>query len=371
MLKLNGFFVLLFLTTANTNIQAQPLWETLNNKVIKEHIIPHYKGFQQTAQTFSTHADNFCANVSKENLQSLRNAYSQLNQAWMRIQHIRNGPPIEQNHNYFRIQLFPDKRNAVGKHLAVLLKAENTEKLNPKKFKRLSVALQGITALEHLLFSDKYPLDMFRASNEEKSFTCGLVLAISHSLDMLSTELVSQWTSDTTPYALFVNVKKFPLKGNEQEKEFKARTEITSLIYNQYHTQLRSIIEHKLMLPLGKELKRSKPHFSESKFAQHSLSNISINLVALKELYQLTYAPLLEIKSGGAEINQDILNAYDKINLQIKNIELPLRQAVSHPQQRQAVEELLNAVKHLHELTVGPMQQLLAIPIRFNAMDGD
>ena len=361
---------LLLVMLLHGSVTAQPLWESLNKKVISDHIIPNYLIFKKAAETFNAETVSFCTAPTAQSQAKLRKHFLELNNSWMNIQHLRYGP-VEDNQAYYRIQLYPDKRNAVGKHLAVQIKSSDLKKLKPARFQRLSVALQGISALEHLLYSDRYPLQTFVSTEETASFNCGLVRAIGQNLHNISNQLYDEWTSDQSAYALLSNEKKFPLRGNDQEKALQARTEVTSLLYSGYSLQIQLILEHKLMRPLNKSIKKAKPHFSEARFSKNSLQNIVINLQSLEKMFDITYAPLLDIKKQGPELHKEIKAVYAKAIAQAKNIKTPLVQAVKSPDHRPKVEELLETIKQLNQLTTGPMVETLVIPMRFNAMDGD
>ena len=358
----------LFICTCS-NLYAQPLWQTLNDKVVQLHIIPGHKAFNDKALAFEKVVPQFCSNPSEQSLALLRERFREVNNAWMRIQHIKHGP-IEENRRLYRIQLFPDKRNAVGKHLALQFKKMNFDKLTPKNFSRLSAALQGINALENLLYSPRFTF--FELESEEKrKFHCGLLSGISLNLSNISTRLLAEWTTDESLYAKFVNEKKYPLKGSAEEQALTARTEITSRIFNGYYTQLQLILERKLLLPLGKSAERAKPHFSEAYLSQHSTQNIAINLQTLESLYELTYAPYLEMKTNGEAVHKKIKQAYADVHQQISLLQAPLSQAVGDENLRPAVELLVKKLENLFELTIGEMRETIVIPMRFNSLDGD
>ena len=358
----------LFICTCSS-LYAQPLWQTLNEKVVQLHIIPGHQAFNAKALAFEKVVPKFCSNPSEEHLMLLRDHFRQLNNAWMRIQHIKHGP-IEEKRRLYRIQLFPDKRSAVSKHLALQFKKLDFEKLIPKKFHRLSAALQGISALESLLYTERF--SFFKQDSEEKrKFHCALLSGISLNLSNISTRLLAEWSGDNSSYEKFVNEKKYPLKGSASEQALTARTEITSRIFNGYYTQLQLILERKLIAPLGKSAERAKPHFSEARFSQHSIQNIAINLQTLESLYDLTYAPYLEVKSNGEEVHKKIKHAYAEIHKQINSLQTPLSQAVGDENLRPAVELLVKKLENLYEFTIGEMRETIVIPMRFNSLDGD
>ncbi len=360
-------FVLIFVSPS---VLSQPLWQTLNEAVVQEHIIPHHETFEKATHNLKESAQSFCGDVSLETLADIRQAYFSANDAWMQLQHFHHGP-IHKERRIYRIQLFPDKRNAVGKHLKKLLKSADWDRLTPENFIRLSTALQGLSTLEHLLFSEDYPLDSFQSSNTEQNFQCALTIAISQNLNNIAQRVLEEWQQDIPLYEQFFNVKKYPLAKDKEDPELKGRTEVTAIIFYSYHTQINHIINSKLRMPLGKSIEKSRPHWSEMKFSQRSLENIKLNLTALEALYDLSYAPYIQIKEDGDIVHQKIKKVYSGIKNHIDRLNMPLSQAIKDPNERIQVEELMSKLETLYRVTMTRMTKTLAIPLRFNGIDGD
>ncbi len=360
-------FILIFVSPS---VLSQPLWQTLNEAVVQAHIIPQHEIFEKTTHALEESAQKFCRDINLDTLANIREAYFSVNDAWMQLQHFHHGP-IHKERRIYRIQLFPDKRNAVGKHLNKLLKSADRTRLTSENFVRLSTALQGLSALEHLLFSEDYPLNSFRDADTEQNFQCALVVAISQNLNVIAQRALREWQQDIPLYEQFFNVKKYPIAQDDADPELRARTEVTAIIFYSYHTQISHIINSKLKMPLGKSIEKSRPHWREMRYSQRSLENIKINLTALETLYDLSYAPYIQLKKDGDGTHQKIKRAYRNIQKHIDSFQMPLGQAVKDPTGRGQVEALINKLEGLYRETMTLMAKTLAVPLRFNGIDGD
>ena len=100
-----------------------------------------------------TRLEALCKAPGDDTLKSAQQQFAALTAAWARIQYISFGPIFE-HQRAFRIEYWPDKRNVVGRQLAEVLKKQDHAALEPERFATTTVGVQGLPALERLLFGD-------------------------------------------------------------------------------------------------------------------------------------------------------------------------------------------------------------------------
>ena len=361
-------FVLLAITANIT--QANSLWDTYNRAIIEQHIVPKLEELHSAAKQLDNKTNQFCQTPTTDTLNILRHAYFAVNDAWMGIQHMRRGP-IDKDRRFYRIQLYPDKRNAVGKQLLRKIKISDASQLVPDKFPKLTVAIQGISALEQLLFRERYPISAFQSNDQQRSYHCQLLQAISANLVSITKNIHHEFTETKDIYDLLVNAKRFPVDESAPDLALQKRIEVSATILNSYYTQLDTISTHKLGMPLGKSLEKARPKRSESTYSQRSLHNIKLNLLALEQIYEITYSPLLELQPESQALNKKIKQLFSRIHQQINNIGMPLEEAVKNATARKMVIELQSSIDQLHTITLKTMASTLGLPLRFNSLDGD
>jgi hypothetical protein len=145
-------FVLLLGLLAN----AWPAWASGDStagltQTADRLIIPAYRQLETASVLLRDRTESFCKAPDETALEGLKSAFGRTMEAWQSVQHIRFGP-VEYLMRGPRFQLWPDKRGSVSKHLSRLLASADRSALEPERFAQGSVAVQGLGALEVLLF---------------------------------------------------------------------------------------------------------------------------------------------------------------------------------------------------------------------------
>jgi hypothetical protein len=138
--------------------------------------------------------------------------------------------------------MWPDKRGSVGKHLRRLLASGDYARLEPERFASGSVAVQGFSALERFLFSGDITTDSFGKS-EQGRYRCAVLATITGNLCRMAAEVVEEWTAGEEPFRDFIATA---AKGNAY---YYSDLEVNSTLLNSLHTELRLIVEYKLIRP--------------------------------------------------------------------------------------------------------------------------
>ncbi|MEE4379876.1 MAG: imelysin family protein [Candidatus Competibacteraceae bacterium] len=323
------------------------------------YIIPAYQLLAESTGQLQDQAQAFCETPSDQTLQSLRAAFNDAMDDWQSIQHIRFGP-VEFLLRGPRFQLWPDKRGSVGKHLARLLESADPAALEPRRFARGSVAVQGFSALERLLFSQQTSIKQFDTSDAGR-FRCAVLVTIAHNLAHMAGGIVSDWNNNVDA---FRQVFASAATGNAYYEN--SREPLSNLL-NNLHTQLQFIVEQKLDRPLGSSVARANGRRAESWRSSRSLRNIQLNLQSLQSLYQVTFV-------GGItdpELTSRIADSFDQASQRLTQIPTPLHEAVTKPEARQTVMDLRTQISQLQGLFAGPVPQALDLSLGFNSLDGD
>lgn len=331
-----------------------------NVATVKQHIIPAYARMAGNSQAMQQQADRFCAAPDAQGLQQLQDAFHQSLDAWQSIQHIRFGP-IEFSLRMNRLQLWPDKRSSVSKHLNKFLAARDFSALQEESFTKGSVALQGFSALERLLFGKQTSASNFAANGNNASFECALLKAITSNLATISARLEKEWSQGKDAYLNFIATA---AEGNDF---YESDTEVSSLMLNNLHTQMQVIVDQKLDRPLDKSLRKARGTRAENWRSGRSLRNIRLNLQGLQEFYNTAFRPRL----SDSELNSKIEDAFNRSLQTTDAISMPLDLAVKDPHARTQVEALRTSTSRLKNLIARELPQKLGLSLGFNSLDGD
>jgi predicted lipoprotein len=274
---------------------------------------------------------------------------------WMGIQHMRFGP-VDLYLRYSRYQLWPDKHGTGAKQLKSLLADQPFEQLTPDRFPYTSVAVQGFTSLERLLFPTQLDLASFGAA-KQPSFQCELVTAIASNLANISEGIVHDWTTGKIAYREQIQSAQ---GGNDY---FESSEEVSSRLLNDLYTQLQSIVDQKLMRPLeNHQLRRA-----ESWRSRRSLRNIELNLQGIEALYRVGFSPLATDQTLDAEIKAAFADAIQSIQA----VKSPLYEIPKDSESLELVQRVLADCRKLKSLIATRLTVALNLPLGFNSLDGD
>ena len=261
---------------SRTVSQSRPYdHEGLAKQVLEKHIRPGYRRLAEAMDTLAARVDYLCEAPGRTRLDFARDAFKDAALAWAAVEHIRFGPVTEAN-RYERMAFWPDPKGIGRKQVARLLRQRDKSTLDVTTLSQKSVALQGLTALEIVLFG-KAGSALARAAPDE-DFRCRYGLAIARNLQRISREVRGGWA----PSGGFVRTWLTPGAGNPV---YRKRSEVTLEIVKAYSYGLELIREVKLTGPLGMrdpDQRPSRPQYALSGFA---IPVIGASLNAVTDLF--------------------------------------------------------------------------------------
>ena len=361
-----GLLVLLIAAALSAVVQArdQSAYRRANLSLTERHVLPRYQMLTEAAMALDREARAFCQSPAAEGLAGLRTGFVKALDAWMGVQHLRFGP-AQFLLRYDRFAYWPDQRNTGSRHLRRLLSARDPAALEPRAFARGSVAVQGFTALERLLYGKGADAAFLEAS-DTAGFRCQVLRAITGNLAEMAGGILKDWRDSDTAYR---RVLETPGEDNAYYLDDK---EVTLEFFKSFHGMLQMIADLKLARPLGSSVEKSKPRRSEAWRSGRSRENIMANLRALKEIYDGEgFAALVAAQTGDPELVGELSYRLDSALAAAEGIRQPLSEAVSDAAARPQVETLLAEVEALQELATGRLAAALDLPVGFNAFDGD
>lgn len=152
-------------------------------------IIPKYLKLEAGIKTLRTAISALCRTPDNQQLQFARKAFRNAVASWGTVEIIRFGPVAKQN-RLERLFYWPDRKGRGRRQVLRLLYAKDKSVLDPRQLAAKSVAVQGLTALELVLFSKAS--DQL-ASNGTDSFACNYATAIATNLHNIVAAIVQEW----------------------------------------------------------------------------------------------------------------------------------------------------------------------------------
>lgn len=315
-----------------------PDYAALRDAIVNDHINPGYAHFDEKAKGLDYKVKGHCKNIGEApDKLAAQDAFHGALDAWQAMQHIRHGA-VAENDRHSRLQFWPDQRGITERHMRKIL-AEPVDATITDNFADASVALQGFSALERLLFDDA-PLSRHLIDGEKTS-RCVLAQAIAHNIVTIATEL-----------------KDAPARPGDA-KTFVTET-VTDLVVG-----IEFIQSLKLKLPAG--ARKPRPFLLEDWRAKRSLRNIEINIRALRELYKLLAADLTDSDEKVARI----LDAFEQVEDDVRALGENAKIVLEEDDGPKRLRALAARIEKLRDGIVATLPKSLGVRLGFNSLDGD
>ncbi len=351
--KASGLLSLLLITQFTVALD----WSETNKAITDEFAIPRFEQLLDSSEKLVNQTDSFCKKGGEEEFGKTREQFHQMMDAWQGIQILRTGPEESLMRN-FRIEMWPDRSNTGAKQIRKLLAEKNLDALKPDIFSRSSTAVQGLSAMERLLFAKDIQASAFQADGKA-NYRCQLLQAISVNLKTISTGLLKDWQT---------SYRKTITEQNDKNEVFASHKEVASVFLKEVTTQLQAVYDQKFKRPLGSAIKhdkRFKPKRAESWRSGRSLRNITLNLESAEKLYQIGFMSHLK----DTALKEKLGNEFKQAISTGKKFTMPLIKA--HEEKPEALTRWMKEVSQLKRTLTVDVPKALDISLGFNSLDGD
>jgi uncharacterized protein len=336
---------------------GQPNRVALALRVIDTFVIPVYRQLAAATKTNEAGWTLFVQTRQQGNFTMLRAGYTQVADAWARTQIIKTGP-ISLFLRYERFAYWPEARNATQRALDALLASRDPKLLTPESLATNSVAGQGLTALERLLFDGTDPANALRAAGAAGERRAQVGLAISRNLNTIAQDVLREWTApDGVRAAIAANKGWRNLFADANEA---ARLLLTDLV-----GAFRLMHDVKLLPVLGADIDAARPRLAEAWRSGRPARDLNLNLLSAHDMAS-AFASLLP-----APRQARVEAQFPRAENAVKVLPADLGEAAADPARRARVEAARDAVKATQTGLADMLPADLGITLGFNALDGD
>jgi uncharacterized protein len=151
-------------------------------------IRPGYRDFHAASGRLSTAMSTLCSSPSSEAYEAAKAAFVETSGSWAHIEVVRVGPVIEQN-RFERILFYPDRKSTGLKQVQAILAKPDDSATSAETLAGKSVAMQGLGALEYLLFGTGSET----LGAEKNGFRCRYGAAVAGNIESIAAELADLW----------------------------------------------------------------------------------------------------------------------------------------------------------------------------------
>ena len=215
--------------------------EGLAVQALEGHIRPGYDAFKRMTGELRTALETACKAHDVKADAPVKAAFRNVVLAWSRVEHLKFGPILENNRNE-RIVFFPDRQKIGERQVQQILVKQDATALSVTELLQKSVAVQGLTALEVLLYAK--PAETYLAATPEATFACGYATAVAQNMAQIATDVATAWAKDGSYTALW-------LKPGDENPLFKTSTGPTAELLTAFRNGISNARDAKLLPSLG------------------------------------------------------------------------------------------------------------------------
>ncbi|MDF1686760.1 MAG: putative lipoprotein [Parvibaculaceae bacterium] len=334
-------------------------------RLIENYLVPAYEALAAQTNAQATAWEGACSTPTAEQLAQLQQHYVKTANLWAKVEFIRFGP-VSFLLRHERVNHWPERRNAVGRALTSLIAKPDADVLAPGQFSRASVAVQGLPALERLLFtqSEKWqsPAD---GDGAAVAWRCAIGKTIAANLATISTEIVQGWQEAEGPLAQ-------AKAGNPHVLYFTDASDLGRRLLTDQMTGFQIMGDIKLEAPLGSASEEgTAPVVKATKLeawrSGQSKANLLANLQAMKEM---TYAWGTTSKWTDAQ-QTEIAKAFEDTRTAFNALPDDMKSALEEGTAQAPIQQALTDLRSLRNQVASVLPDSLDLTLGFNALDGD
>ncbi len=346
-------------------VPAQFKHRQLAKVAVEKLIIPGYKGFGRQLASLQSTIGSLCRSPSIDNLQRARQAYRRTIAAWGKVEIIQFGPVTKAN-RLERIFYWPDRKGRGSRQVRRLISATDKSALTRKNLAQKSVAVQGLTALELVLFGK-------RANELSESgadgYACRYGAAVADNVVAINRAILDEWQ----PNAEFGRVWHSPGPDNQV---YLKPSEVTLELVKALDHGLENLRDRRIapVLGFGKNRRRkARPVLWRSK---NTMVLVHANIEGLRNLlFQggLAEAYIASRPSNddrAADLMESIRNEFG-LTLGISGKMADEPDPFAQPDIAARLVPIGFPLRNIRHNAIAQLKSAAGLAIGFNASDGD
>lgn len=337
----------------------------LNQSVALSHVAPRYAKLAAATADLDRAGQALCRQPDQARLAQARSAYVAGFGAWQAIEHVGFGP-IELFFRYQRTAFWPDPRDVLGRQLGQVLAKRDPDSISEQTFARGSVAIQGFSALERLLYGSD-ALSKLTAKDEAAAFRCAMLTAVTGNLARIAADTSAAWGPQGFPAEMG--------RAGQVGSRYMGPTDATLELIKSLHAAVELPIDRKLKRPLGASADKAQLRTLEAWRSGQTLAAIKTNLDAAEALFsrdgEPSFEEMLAGPAGRADLAAAIKKQFAAVRQAVSRLRDPLDQTLAKADQRQAALRVVEQGEKLKRMIADDLTEALGVPLGFNSLDGD
>ena len=240
-----------------------------------------------------------------------------------------------------------------------MLRQQDGKALDPLLLARKSAAIQGLPALERILYSKS----VRNQTTERARYSCRLGVAIAANIRNIVAEILREWT-DQEGYGEYMLAPGF------HNPFFRDGNAPPATLLSQFGINCEIIRDRQLRDAMGKTIEAAKPHLTPWRRSGLGLAFLRETYKAMADFYAFSGWPDY-LADKEQWISRGILEAFAEADQLLAGVKNPLDLAVADKADREKLSGLWLKTRALQTLLGSQTAQALDITIGYTWVDGD
>lgn len=345
----------------SATVRAKPVDEgeyaVVVRNVIERHVRPSAERLARATELLASDLSDYCATPNPETRGHLDRTFADAVSALAALDALRFGPLVEEG-RLERLAFWPDPRGLGLKQVQALLAAKDPAVLAPGALAGKSVAVQGLTALEFVLYGTGS-----EALSEPGSFRCRYGEAIAGNVTVLSAEIAAAWETDDGAAALY-------LKPGPENPLFRTHAEAAGAVIAAMATGLEILADQKIRTPLGETPERARPKLSFFWRSGQTFPSMVQTLEAIEHEFETSGVTDL-LEPDQTWLGQSITFELGQAIAKVRALKGGMEEAAAAGQDREKLKYISIVASSLKRSIGRELAGAVGLEQSFNALDGD
>jgi predicted lipoprotein len=355
--------LLLALLFAATPALAQEVVPTaieagVAQRAIEGYVRPSFERFAEQAGALETRMTALCGAPSGMSLADARQRFADMAGAYARIYFLRFGPLLRDN-RMERLFLWPDPRGIALKQVQRVLAEQPDDVLDPVALQGKSVALQGINALEFVLFGT----DSETLTAASGSYRCRYGASTAAAIRRVADDTRNEWADAD-------GISRRLITPDVTDPDYRTVREVLEELVGAAAHGAEGARDIMLLPAIGQNGKKPNGRAAPLWRSDNSLAMVGGSLIGIVDFVRAS-----GVTEAAGPVGPDIDEtlALEAANVQRIETEVTgtIEEALADRQQMMSLRYLVIYSDQLETLIGGHLAQALGITVGFSALDRD
>jgi predicted lipoprotein len=329
------------------------------SQTVDVYIVPAYRDLADATERMTAAVRSYCAEPDARGGENLDGAFAGTLSAWAGVDFLRFGPMTRES-RYDRFAYFPDVHGTGARQLRQFLASADPKLLDPESLRNQSAAVQGLPALEQLLYAgDKALL----ATEAPEEFRCALAAAIAENADEIAHDALFDWTDEAGWTALIK-------KPGSDNPVYRTHAEAATEMLKALLTGLEQMRDQKILPAVGDKPDDAKAGRAPYSRSGHTMAYLKAGSTALQRF--VTASGLLETPpEDQSAYAASALFEFSNLDNALDAAGTDIKVALADPQSRSKLTYAAIVLKSLRDLFQRHIAVAAGLTPGFNSLDGD